>query len=213
VLTAAAGLCMTGCAHNPILQSVSAATGRITGLPRDVKIDRATIAKIPYATIRARFGDGLTSLLLLRTDDDSELNWVASDNTLLVTRSGRLIKTVGFPEDLRRIAFDRADPLSDAPQALTGPARYAMKYDLMTTALNVIQVASDLEPVGDETITIAEIDFKTVHLRERCRAASPKWTFQNDYWVDAFDGFVWRSRQHFARSLPPLTIEVLKPAA
>ena len=212
-MLAAAGLLTTGCARNPILQSVSGIATRTSGLPRDVEIDRATIAKIPYATIRARFGDGLTSLLLLRAYDGPELDWVASDNTLLVTSSGRLVKTVGFPEDLRRVAFEGADPLASAPQALTGPARYGMKYDLMTTALNVVHVESELEPVGPETITIADIDFKTMRLRERCRAAFVKWTFENEYWVDAYDGFVWRSRQHFARSLPPLTIEVLKPAA
>ena len=213
VLTATAGLLTTGCARNSILQSISRAATSTTGLPKDVEIDRATIAKIPYATIRARFGDGLASLLLLRSNEGPEHHWVASDNTLLVTRFGRLVKTVGFPEDLRRVSFVGADPLAQAPQTLSNPVRYGMRYDLMTTLLNVIEVESDLEAKGEETITIANIDFKTLRLREQCHADGTNWAFHNDYWVDVYDGFVWRSRQHFARSVPPLTIEVLKPAA
>jgi len=213
VLSSAAGLLAAGCAGNPVLRTIESAAARATGMPRDIKIDRATIAKIPYATIQARFGGGPTALLVLNAYDGETLEWTDNDKNLLATRSGRLVKTVGFREDLRRVAFEGADPLSKAPQRLGAPANFSMRYDLMATTLDVVQLASRLERVGDETITIAEVDFKTTRLRERCNATSTKWSFDNDYWVDIYDGFVWRSRQHFAKSLPPLTIEVLKPAA
>ena len=213
LLTSAMGLLTAGCASNPIFRSVESVASRAAGMPRDLEIDRATIAKIPYATIRAKFGHGLTSLLVLDSTDGEKLNWVASDNTLLVTQSGRLIETFGFPEDLRHVAFAGADPLATAPQSIRAPVDYEMTYDLQTNARNVIDVASRLEPVSAETITIVGLTFKTMHLREHCRSRALKWHFHNDYWVDVYDGFVWRSKQHFARSLPPLTIDVLKPAA
>ena len=209
----AAGLLTAGCAGNPILRSAKSAASRAMGLPQDVEIDRATIAKIPYATIRAKFGGGPTSLLILNSTDGQNRDWVASDNTLLVTRTGRLVKTFGFTENLRRVAFDGMDPLAVRPQSIDGSIRYGMQYDLDAGALNVVDVTSHLEAVGTETITIVGLDFKTLHLREKCKARGIKWHFENHYWVDIYDGFVWRSRQHFAKSLPPLTIEVLKPAA
>jgi hypothetical protein len=213
VLSSAAGLLAAGCAGNPVFRTIESAAARATGMPRDVKIDRATIAKIPYATIQARFGGGPSALLVLNAYDGETLEWIDTDNNLLATRAGRLVKTVGFREDLRRVVLEGTDPLADAPQHLAGPARFSMRYDLMASTLDVVQLASRVEPMGEETITIAEIDFKTTRLRERCNAVSTKWAFNNDYWVDIYDGFVWRSRQHFAKSLPPLTIEVLKPAA
>ena len=209
----AAGLLTAGCAGNPILRSVKSAASRAAGLPQDVEIDRATIAKIPYATIRAKFGGGPTSLLVLNSTDGLNRDWVASDNTLLVTRTGRLVKTYGFAENLRRVAFDGPDPLATRPQSIDGTVRYGMRYDLETSALNVVDVTSRLEPVGPETITIAGLDFKTLHLREKCKVPTIRWHFENNYWVDVYDGFIWRSRQHFAKSLPALVIEVLKPAA
>ena len=209
----AAGLLTAGCAGNPILQSVKSAASRAAGLPQDVEIDRATIAKIPYATITAKFGGGPTSLLVLNSTDGLNRDWVASDNTLLVTRAGRLVNTYGFAANLRRVAFEGVDPLAAHPQKIDGSVDYQMRYDLETKALNVVDVISRLEAVGPETITIADLDFKTVHLREKCRVPTIKWHFENDYWVDVYDGFVWRSRQHFAQGLPPLTIEVLKPSA
>ncbi len=213
LLASAVGILVEGCAENPILRSVRSVASRAVGVPRDVEIDRATIAKIPYATIRARFGDGPAALLVLSATDGSTLDWTDSDRTLLVTRAGRLVQTYGFDQNLRRVAFDGMDPLTDRPQNISGMIRYGMRYDVQSKAINVVDVFSRLDVVGPETITIADIDFKTLHLRERCAAPALGWHFKNDYWVDIYDGFVWRSQQHFAKSLPPLTIEVLKPAA
>jgi hypothetical protein len=213
MLTSAMGLLTAGCAGNPIVRSVESVAARAVGLPREAEVDRATVAKIPYATIQAKFGDGPATLLILQAYDGARLAWIDTKGTLLVTRTGRLIQTVGFPEDLRHVAIDGPDPLSAAPHDLKSTARIEMQYDLMTATLDVVRLTSRIEPVAPETITILGLDFKTVHLRERCHAVSAKWSFDNEYWVDAYDGFVWRSKQHFARSLPPLTIDVLKPAA
>lgn len=213
MLSSAMGLLTAGCAGNPVLRSMETVAARAAGLPRETEIDRATVAKIPYATIQAKFGDGPPTLLVLQAYDGAMLEWIDTKSTLLATRTGRLVKTVGFSEDLRRVYIEGSDPLASSPQKLDRMARFEMRLDLMSKTLDVVRLMSEIEPVGPETITIVGLDFKTVHLRERCRAVSTKWSFENEYWVDTYDGFVWRSTQHFAKSLPPLTIDVLKPAA
>ena len=85
-----------------------------------------------------------------------------------------------------------------------------MDLDAVQYGLNI---ESTFEVIGPRNITITEIEFDTILMVERNVAHSLNWTFQNRYWIDPFDGFVWKSRQHIARSFPPIDIEILKPAA
>ena len=74
-------------------------------------------------------------------------------------------------------------------------------------------VESTFERMGVEKRTIVELEFDLAMVRERVRARTIDWDHENTYWVDGTDGFVWKSRQHIARSFPPVDIEVLKPPA
>ena len=73
-------------------------------------------------------------------------------------------------------------------------------------------IVSVFEPLGPITLTILEIEFDTVLVRERNTAKTMRWSYDNYYWVDAYDGFVWKSVQHIVRKFSPIEIEVLKPA-
>ena len=53
----------------------------------------------------------------------------------------------------------------------------------------------------------------TILVREKNSARTLNWRFDNLYWVDPADGFVWKSRQVIARSFPPVHFEILKPPA
>jgi hypothetical protein len=75
-----------------------------------------------------------------------------------------------------------------------------------------IPIRSSFEMIGPKIIEISGIKIKTVLVRELNTAFSINWSFTNFYWVDEFDGFIWKSRQHIARSFPPIEFEVLKPA-
>ena len=70
-----------------------------------------------------------------------------------------------------------------------------------------------MEIVERQKIVILDLDFDTILIREKSSARAVNWKFENLYWVDIYDGFVWKSRQHFVRGLPPMEIEVLKPPA
>jgi hypothetical protein len=52
-----------------------------------------------------------------------------------------------------------------------------------------------------------------IRIREDTNVPLLDWKFSNTFWVDTVSGIAWRSEQHFAPGLPPLEIEVLKPAA
>lgn len=183
-----------------------------SGIP-DPVIDRQEIANLPYATIAAKIGKGQKTVLVLSDRQQNDLHWVSSDGGLLVIRNGRLVKTAGFDDNMRQTIFEDADPLKSGDTDLDGRRSLrVVDMDLDGRYLSV-PISSTFEVMGPETIEIVGLQFETILVREHNRSQTINWSFDNLYWLDPYDGYVWKSQQHFTRNLPPVNIEVLKPAS
>lgn len=211
--TALGGIPLGGCGSNPAFSDAAQTARNLILGPPENPIPRASVAKLPYASIAAKVGDLPRGLLALGRIDGNDQYWVSSNRIALVTRRGRLIKTVGLGQNLRDSRTEGEDPLALAPHRLTGPARHVRHLDLSDPEYYDLIVDSVLTPVGPEKITILEIEFDSILLTERNSARTLNWRFENRFWVDPGDGFVWRSIQHFGRHYPSLLIEVAKPPA
>ena len=129
----------------------------------------------------------------------------------LVLRGGRLVKTAGLGDDL---LFTRAlggDPVDGQLHREGVPPKFSRIVDAGDS--HGLIVDSEFEIIGGEKIMIVEIELRTVLVRERNVARTNNWDFDNYYWIDPGDGFVWKSEQVFARNVPPVRYEILKPAA
>ncbi len=204
---------LSGCGEVPVLSNAGAAL-RLVAMGRpDTTIPRATISKLPYATMAAKVGRGPRAMLVLGRYEGRDLHWFAGHSTVIVTRGGRIVKTAGFPENLKDTRAFTADPVDKRLHRLGEPLSYIRYVDLDSSRRYGLPIHSRFETLREERITIAEIEFDTVLVRETNQAKTFDWNFVNLYWVDAIDGFVWKSRQHIARTVPGIDIEVLKPAA
>jgi hypothetical protein len=203
-------LALAGCAHIPLLSIAGQTLG--FGLP-DYPVTRADVDLSPYAFIAVRLGRAPRATLALAYYDGADRQWMAGNEVMLVTREGRLVRTVGLPEDLGgTTGLAGSDPLAAGLHRLKDEAGPMVKYvDL--PGRNQYGTAVTLRYVreGEEAIEILEQTHQTVRVREEFTAG--KWTGTNLYWADATTGFVWKSVQHVAPDLPPLEIEVLKPPA
>jgi hypothetical protein len=213
LLTGAAALSLGGCGNYQIFGEAAQSLRNLTLGPPETPIPRATVAKLPYATITAKVGDLPRGLMALGKIAGEDLHWISSNRVSIVTRRGRLVKTVGLPQDLRDTHSLGDDPIAQAPHRLTEPARSVRLLDLTKPEYYEMAIDSILTPVGPRKITILEIEFDTIKLVEQNSARALRWRFENQFWVDPEDGFVWRSEQHVSRELPPLAIEVAKPPA
>jgi hypothetical protein len=206
-----------GCAELPLIANAAEAiTYAVIGTP-DSNINRDLVSKIPYASISAKIGSGPRSLLVLGKQENGLEHWFSADNAVIVTRNGRIVQTAGFPENLRQTSFKGHDPVN----RLLHKKRYdsdemrLIFIRLVDTDLENrfgVPIRSEFETLGPKEIMIEGVKVKTVLVKESNSAFSINWSFTNYYWVDAFDGYVWKSRQHVARSFPPIQIEILKPA-
>ena len=206
-------LTVTGCGQSPLGANLFRAIQySVAGLP-DAPINRELVSNLPYASVAAKIGKGPRSLLILwRKDSIGDLHWVSADAATLVTRQGRVVKTAGFPENLRDTRFLVSDPVASGLHTLVDRRATSRTMDLDLGNNYGLIVECEFRVEGEREIEITEIVFQTILVREQCSASTLNWLFTNLYWVDPTDGFVWRSRQHIARSFPPVVIETLKPA-
>ena len=106
-----------------------------------------------------------------------------------------------------------ATPIDRLQHKLTGPVRHTRYIDLDRGAHFDLVMDSVFESLGPQKVRILELDFDTILVREKNSARTLNWRFENYYWVDPSDGFVWKSRQVIARRFPPVHFEILKPPA
>jgi hypothetical protein len=209
---------ISGCAELPLIVNASEAISyAIVGSP-DTEINRDTIQKTPYASISAKIGSGPRSLLVLGKKENGFKHWFSADNAVIVTKNGRIVQTAGFPENLKATSSSSLDPVN----RLLHKKWYGRKNKKLLHIRHLdiemenrfgVPVKSEFETLGSREIDIAGIKIKTVLVKETNHAFSINWSFNNFYWVDAYDGYIWKSTQHVSRSFPPIDIEVLKPAS
>lgn len=212
-LTSSAGLILSSCGKTPEFKNAMETMGNIMfGFP-DPLFGRDDIRKLPYATIRAKLGKGPRVIMLLARYDGEKLHWVSSDRNVIVTQDGLVVRTVGLPDDLAGAQLLNGNPLAQGLHHLTAPMRATRIFDYGESTRSSIQIESVFEPAGRETIEIMDLKFDTVVVRERAVAREVNWTFENYHWLDPESGRIWKSRQTINRTLPPLLLEVLKPAA
>jgi hypothetical protein len=213
-MLAGGSLLLGGCANSPaISNALDVAKVQVFGHP-DLPLRRSTIAKLPYASMTARVGKGPQALLLLARSDGEEQHWISGlDRSVLALRGGRVVRTFGFPENLKNTRADEIDPVDRLLHKLTGPVRHTRYIDLDRGPHFDLVIDSVFESLGPQKVRILELDFDTILVWEINSARTLNWRFENYYWVDPSDGFVWKSRQVIARSFPPVHFEILKPPA
>ncbi|SDH67588.1 YjbF family lipoprotein [Propionivibrio dicarboxylicus] len=166
---------------------------------------------LPYASIAVTFKNWKKLLLILGKVEGDEQHWISEDRGVLVTRFGRIIKTVGLPEELLKTVFHSPD-FFERTQLTTPSAESARRsIDLSPGNRYAVIVNSTLTPLGDMTaIQIGKHIRQVRCFEENGEATALSWRFTNRYWADA-SGFVWKSEQQTSPNTPIITIEVAKP--
>ena len=110
---------------------------------------------------------------------------------VLVTRRGRLVKTAGLPRNIRSTQLTADDPVAGRLHEFRRPLRASRTVDFDDDGGFGMPIDSRFDSLGRRSITILDIEFDTVLVRERNTSRTRRWNFDNFYWVDPADGFVW----------------------
>jgi len=184
-------------------QSLSATFG-------NVRVTRDQAASIPYASMGFSQDGGNQMLLVLATDSGGELLWTGPSHAVIVTRDGRIIRTVGLGHDLAGLTMPSA-AAQPPGAAVLGSFSSTRMEDFPELGLYGIMVSCRAHLVGRQKIDILGQSVTTNRVDEACQSRNPDWSFVDSYWADPDNGLVWRSRQHIHPKGGEIETEVFRP--
>jgi hypothetical protein len=185
-------------------QSVKASFGK-------VRVTREQAAAIPYATMGYRLDGANENVLILGTDSGGEQLWTSPLKVVMVTRDGRIVRTLGLAHDLSGLTARGNDVMPAPAAAIQAPFTSTRLEDFPELGMYGVIVSCRARAAGRQTIKILGQPIVTMRVDEACRSQKPEWTFVDNYWVDIDNGRVWRSRQHVHPKGGMIETELFRP--
>jgi hypothetical protein len=186
--------------YQVLRQSLSTSVGH-------VRVTREQAAGIPYATMGYSLDGGNQAILILATDSGGELLWTSGAHVVIVTRDGRIIRTLGLDHDLSGLTGRDKAPAA----AIQAPFTSMRLEDFPELGLYGVIVSCRAYVVGRQTIKILGQAIPTVRVDEACQNRNPGWSFVDTFWVDGDTGLVWRSHQHVHPKGGVIETEIFRP--
>jgi hypothetical protein len=176
---------------------------------RGEKVDPtpASVAASPYFQLQANSPAGEAILILAKTDRDT-LGWYGNGHDIVFTRDGVVERTVGLPQNLDASSFPGENPFRTGLHHLDGPVSYTRRVDWSPGYRYGVVLDARLVPGGLEDVEILGTVRRLRRIDESLSGQGVH--FNNRYWVDPDDGFIWKSRQYVAPDYP-LELIQLRP--
>ncbi|PSW03849.1 YjbF family lipoprotein [Photobacterium lipolyticum] len=142
----------------------------------------------------------------------TELKWLSADHGMLVTASGRLVKTHNLPMgNLVASQSQEPDPVALGLHLPSTPRTWQRTLDWQPGYHLGYTLNSQFEQVASEVVMNNEKPVEVLHFVEKVSVNSLDIRYQNDFWVHPTTGKVLQSRQKIAPDLPYVEISLLKP--
>ena len=173
-------------------------------------IDKDLINNIPYASSIISFGNNNKSLIILESVKGNKNTWISSDKIKIIENNGRVVRSIGLPNDLYSIERPR---LNFNKIIEEGKYSYVAYYSFRNPLLNSLKVEVESIKAGKEIVEILGFRKELILIEENLYSPLINWSAKNKFWYDPATDFVWKSRQHISPRLPFLDIEVTKKPA
>lgn len=214
---------LTGCS-NTFVQIGDMLKESVVGLPDDT-ISAEEIEQTPYSSIYVRVNDSHRAYVLLAlaeapqtlpsttpSAENIELKWISSDAGMLVTRNGRLLKTINlFYGNRVQLSSKETDPIALGLHLNSTPRHWQSTIDWQPGYHINYEQQSTFSFITDETVIINDKPLNLKKFNEHVVIPSLDLEYDNQFWVDAANGTVMKSYQKIAPNLPYIDITLLKP--
>lgn len=161
----------------------------------------------PYFQMRASTARG-DAILILGNVMDRRQYWYGPDGVAIVLESGRIVQTIGLPQNLDGSRVEGAnDPFGKGLQNVTAATAYQRIDDWSPGYRYGIPARAELKLSGETYIDILGTSHQVLLITEEVSAKAARHRAKNRYWVDPVDGFVWMSEQEV---VPGTTIKLVQ---
>ena len=180
----------------------------------DYPITQEMVAEIPYASLKLKIGKGPAGLLILQEIKNEDSIWVSSDNASFTVRNGRIVKTIGLPNNIYSYFISEKDSTFEEFLANEELKKTSYRtFSLSNPKVRSFRLKVVTRALGKRKIQILGREIETLLIEEYVSNEYIRWENKNLYWIDISTGYVWKSEQQFAPNIPVIYIEVLKKPA
>ncbi|OEE59728.1 lipoprotein YmcC precursor [Enterovibrio norvegicus] len=184
--------------------------------PQDIEKSADDINALPWASIYAKLDGDAQAFMVLGFAEPRhsvyQLKWLSANNEMVVTESGRLMKTVGLQNgNLLNSESNAIDPLQLGLHKDSTPTSWARSIDWQPGNHFGVTLTSSFAHKGIQTLIINEKPVETLYVVETVNVPELDIQFENEFWVSPQSGRVLSSKQAIAPTLPSIDITVLKP--
>ncbi len=167
------------------------------------------MANMPYASQYVTFNGGPQLFVALAFSENGQQKWVTQDRATLVTEHGRLVKTVGLPDNLIEVNNLDVDPLAQ-PNRISDGATWSRQIGWTENQqVRYATARSTFTWVGNDTLQLGSTTTHVRILDEEITADGKTW--HNRYGVDS-DGQIRQSLQSIGPGFYPITTLLIKAA-
>lgn len=202
---------LAGCAQHVSLLGETAKLA-VLGQP-DVHLSTQKIEQLPYASAYLKVGKAPQAFVVLAASEQGQQKWVTADKNMIVTDHGRIVKTIGFGEDITFVNNLKSDPLALGLLNPATPKHWQTRITWAQVFRAGHEVTSHFEYKGMEPETILERQRSLARFDEKVTVPAFNQSYTNSYWLDPKNGMVIKSQQYMGPGLALVQFTILKPYA
>ena len=202
---------ISGCGrqNSPLVDTVKLA---VTGQP-DVTVPAEKVAAIPYASAYLKVGETPRAFVVLGFAEAGRLKWLTADHNMVVTRHGRIVKTLGFGADLLHSSAAEQDPLALGLLNKETPLHWQHREVWAQQHQSGYTLNSTFVIKGHESVSIQGKAYDLMRVEEQVDVPAMNTQYINIFWLEPASGQVVQTHQYLGPGLPVVQFTILKPYA
>lgn len=180
-------------------------------VPDPEPVPRSVLLQIPFATIALQVRDGPIGYATAQEANGPYVVYQDAARRSVTILGGLITGTSGIGRNMKAIKNQVDDPIAVQTPLDAWPKRVDRNYQFARHSAEdfEITVSCGYQQISRERIEIFEIFYSVTRVVERCSNGIR--TFDNTYWVDADNGFIWQSEQWVGPQIEPYTLRILRP--
>ncbi len=171
-----------------------------------VQIDEDYMSTAKYAFIRVRFGSSRSAILTLVQEQNEVLEWISADDVRIFTFDGKIIKTLGLPNDIEILNY-KNHSIKNRPESKSSFIINFYEPILMEQIITSDYIKKGLKKIKSPVEGREKISVRIYE--EKIYIESINWNRKNKYYVNK-DNKIEKTTQYIHPFSAPVTIEFIK---
>lgn len=158
--------------------------------------------------IYVKNGERPIATMALAYIENGQYKWLSNDNAMIVTNHGRLVRTLGFSENLLYVSQAIEDPVKFGANMTPSKNEWSRRIDT-DIGDSGAKLSSQWQVIENTSLTVNDLEFSTVKVLEEVTYISALYgvhNWVNTFWFDSNTNQLLKSSQTIAPNIDSLEI-------